>query len=61
MTDTNRPVAFRIYDRDQADHVSEHPTHDDALRVCEGLEPVLLREDGWRYTIEPVRANRVGN
>jgi len=50
VNDTSHNVVDRI---DGATIATGLP-HDEALRVCEGLEPSMLREDGWRYVIEPV-------
>lgn len=54
MVDANRPAAFDIRDTATGTTVDRVTTHDDALRVCHGLEPEQSPE-GWRYIIEPVR------
>lgn len=59
MTDTNRPVAFEVWDTETRTIIATCKTQAEAFALCDDLEP----DDGdasgmWRYCIEPVRASQ---
>lgn len=59
MTDTNRPIAFEVWDETNNWLVSSHKTHEQALTECNRLEKEPAGLLGWRFVIRPVRSERI--
>lgn len=58
MVDTNRPVAFEIWDTETRTVIATCKSQAEAFALCDELEPDDREASGmWRYCIEPVRAS----